>query len=99
MQWIKRLAVAAILLLVLLFGVLFSVQNSQTVSLDLLVIQFSEQRAALWILAAFALGGCGGLLASSVAILRLRSRSALLRRKLRQAEKELATLRTSAFKQ
>ena len=88
MQALKYLAVLVLLAVVLAFGVLFSVQNVATAPLDLLIIQFSEQKVALWVLAAFALGGVLGIMVSSVAIMRLKARIMLLQRKLKKANKD-----------
>lgn len=82
MRLLKRLLVILVLALVLVFGLLFAVQNSDRVPLDLLVIQLSEQRLSLWVLLAFIVGGGVGMLISSLAIIRLRSRVMLLQRKL-----------------
>jgi putative membrane protein len=92
---LKRWLAYLLLLLVLCFGVLFSVQNTQTAALDLLLIQLPEQRIAFWVLLAFALGGVVGILISAVAMLQLKSRSLLLERKLAKCEKELSHLRTA----
>lgn len=97
MRPMKRLLVLILLVCVLLFGVLFSIQNTDTVALDLLLIQLPEQRVALWVLLAFALGGIVGVLVSAVAILALKSQNLLLQRKLQKRQKELASLRTSEF--
>lgn len=97
MRPMKRLLVLILLVCVLLFGVLFSIQNTDTVALDLLLVQLPEQRVALWVLLAFALGGIVGMLISAAAILALKSRNLLLQRKLQKHQKELASLRTSEF--
>ncbi len=97
MRQIKRLLVFVLLLCVLLFGVLFSVQNTETVTLDLLFVQLPMQRVALWVLLAFALGGVVGMVISVSAILSLKSRNLLLQRKLLKTQKELAALRAPDF--
>ena len=98
MRSIQRLLVAVLLLAVLAFGVLFSIQNTDKAALDLLIIQLPEQRVSLWVLLAFAVGGLVGLLVSSAAIIRLKSQSLLLQRKLDRREKELSNLRTADFR-
>ncbi len=97
MRPMKRLLVLILLVCVLLFGVLFSIQNTDTVALDLLLVQLPEQRVALWVLLAFALGGIVGMLISAAAILTLKSQNLLLQRKLHKQQEELASLRTSEF--
>ena len=90
MRYLKRWLAYLLLVIVLAFGVLFSVQNTVAVPLDLLLVQLSEQRLALWILLAFALGGVVGMLISSAAILQLKSQSLLLQRKLDKYHKGLS---------
>jgi putative membrane protein len=97
MRSLKRLLVVCLLALVLVFGVLFSIQNTDKAALDLLVIQLPEQRVSLWVLLAFATGGIVGMLISSAALIRLKSQNLLLLRKLDKSDKELAALRTSDF--
>lgn len=101
MRFMRRLLAFLLILLVLIFGVLFSIQNTATAPLDLLLFQLPEQRVALWILLAFALGGVTGVLISTIAIVQLKSHSLLLQRKLDKSRKELsgsqsAELRTTA---
>lgn len=88
MTLLKRLVLIALLLLVLVFGVLFSVQNDTPVPLDLLLLQLPAQRLALWVLLAFAFGGVVGIAISLVAIVQLKSSKALLKRKLSKLEQE-----------
>lgn len=93
MRFLKRLIAFLLLALVLIFGMLFAVQNTSTVPLDLLIVQFEEQRVSIWLLLAFVLGGLIGVLVSSVAIVRLKSQLMLLNRKLEKSEKALVKTR------
>ncbi len=95
MRSLKRLLAVLLLLVILMLGVLFSVQNTATAPLDLLLIQLPEQRVALWVLLAFALGGIVGMLISAVAILQLKSQGLLLQRKLNKQAQEMSALRSS----
>jgi putative membrane protein len=92
-RFLKRLIAFLLLALVLIFGMLFAVQNTSTVPLDLLIVQFEEQRVSIWLLLAFVLGGLIGVLVSSVAIVRLKSQLMLLNRKLEKSEKALVKTR------
>lgn len=98
MRWIRRVLIALLLLLVLAFGLLFSVQNKQVVPLDLLALQLSERPLAVWLIAAFALGGFAGLAAGSVALVKLQANRYRLRRRLEVCERELSELRSSALR-
>ena len=93
MRWLTRALIALLLLLVLIFGLLFSLQNAQSVPLDLLALQLRDRPLAVWLLAAFALGGFAGMLASSVALLRLQAHRYRLRRRIEQCERELTELK------
>jgi len=75
-------------------GALFALQNEATVPLDVLVYTFAPRSVALWVLAAFALGGIAGLLMASLLVLRLRARLRLLRRQLNRTQGEVESLRS-----
>lgn len=98
MRWIQRLLVVAVLVLVLIAGLLFALQNAATVPLDLLVVELSEQPLAVWLYLAFACGGVLGMLVSSVALMRLQAGRVRLKQQLANCEKQLAELRLAAPK-
>lgn len=87
-----------LLLLVLVFGIFFSLQNDTKVPLDLLILRLPEQSTALWILLAFAAGGVAGIVISGVALVKQRSRIGLLQRRLDKSQRELNQLRTADLK-
>lgn len=97
MRSLKRWLIGLILIAVLLVGMLFSFQNTATAPLDLFIVQLDEQRVSLWILLSFAVGGVSGLLISSSTLIRLKSQTLLLRRKLDKARKDLAVLSNSGI--
>lgn len=96
MRWIRRALVVLVLLVALIFGLLFSLQNAQSVPLDLLVLQLQARPIAVWLLATFAFGGMIGLLVGSVALLRLQASRYRLRRRLDNCEKALSELKSNA---
>jgi len=88
----KRLrTVFSVLVLVagIALGVLFALQNTQAVPLDVLVFTFPPRSVALWVLVAFALGGVAGLLVSAAYMLRVRASLGSLRRQLARARAAL----------
>lgn len=97
MRWIRRILVVVLLLLVLIFGLLFSLQNHQSVPLDLLVLQLQARPIAVWLLATFAIGGLVGLLVGSIALLRVQASRYRLRRRLESCEKELSELKSTSI--
>lgn len=98
MRAIRRLLAVITLAAVLLFGVLFAVQNSPEVPLDLVFLALPEQRVALWYALMFFFGGLLGLVAGGVAALGLAARQRHLQRRLKHCEAELARLRGGAPK-
>lgn len=95
---LKRWLAYVLLFLVFAYGILFSVENTQSSSLDLLVVPALEGPLALWVILAFAIGGVVGILVSAAAILRLKSQSAIMQRKLNRQSEELDKLRTSELR-
>ncbi len=98
MNVLRKVVALLVILAMVAVGVLFALQNHQPVGLDLLVHEFAPRSLALWLLAALALGGVLGLLASSVIILRLRGGLAVTRRKLDKTKLELDRLRVAGIK-
>ena len=74
-------------------GALFTLQNTNPVALDLLVVQFSERAVALWLLLFFAAGCVMGLLGGLLVTLRLRAGNVRLRRQHKKLELEVDRLR------
>ena len=88
MRWLRQgltllLAVGAVAA-----GGLFSLQNTEEIPLDLIVVQLRAQPVAIWILAALAVGVIIGLGAGTLLALR---RSAMIRRLRKQRDRLLAT--------
>lgn len=98
MRWITRLLWLIALFMVAALGVLFSVQNDTPVPLDLLVVQLPALDVSIWLICALALGVVLGMLAATLALLKLAAAKASLRRQLTQCERELARLRAAALK-
>jgi putative membrane protein len=88
MKALIRIAVVALLLAILAIAILFAVQNTATVPLDLLVISLPERSVALWVLLAFSLGGVVGMLTSVGVVWRLRVRLLSANRQLHKKQKQ-----------
>ena len=95
MRWLARLATAAVLIAVFSFGVLFTLQNDTPVKLDLLIFQFQEQWLALWVLAAFVVGGALGVLVGMFASLGMKRKQLSATRQLKAANKELDKVKSA----
>lgn len=98
MIYLRRLLVLFFLLAALGAGILFALQNTQQVPLDLLVYTFQPHSLALWLLLAFALGGVTGMLVSSLLLLRARVALRGARRQLVQATAEVDRLEGAEHK-
>jgi len=68
-------------------GGLFSLQNTEEIPLDLMVVQLPAQPVAIWVLAALAVGVVIGLGTGSLLLLK---RSATIRRLRKQRDRLLA---------
>lgn len=99
MRWIKGLILAIILLVVLLIGILFAVNNQQTIGLNLIWFELPPVSLSVWLLAALATGVIMGMLAMLGVYTRLKANLARTRRQTKQQQKELDRLRTQEFKE
>lgn len=90
---LRRILIAIILLAAIGIGILFALQNTEAVPLDLLFFTFAPHSIALWVLVAFALGGVVGLMVSSLYTLRSRAALGSSRRQLARVRAELEALR------
>jgi len=93
MGLLRKLLGAIVLLLAVIVGGLFTVQNTQPVPLDLLILQLDERPVALWILLAFGLGCFLGLITGTGLLIRLRARLSRSGRQMDKLELELDRLR------
>jgi len=96
MKFLRKIITILIVLATIGVGVLFALQNKVPVPLDLLVYTFEPKSLALWVLAAFALGGLLGMLISSVIMVRMQASLGSSRRQLAKARTEVDKLRSSA---
>ena len=93
MKLLRKLLTVLIVLITLVVGVLFALQNTTPVPLDLLVYTFGPQSVALWILGAFVLGGLLGMIASAAILVRTHATLGSCRRQLDRTLTELSKLR------
>jgi len=99
MRWLKGLILAIILLAVLLVGILFAVNNQQTVPLNLIWIELPAASLSVWLLGTLAGGVVLGMLAMTGVWLRLRTLLTRAQRHNRQQRKELDRLRVQELKE
>jgi putative membrane protein len=99
MRWIKGLILAVILLIVVLVGILFAVNNQQTVALNLIWLELPAVSLSVWLLATLVFGVVLGMLAMLGVYVRLKATLARSQRQNKQHRKELDSLRTQEFKE
>ncbi|AJY51314.1 MULTISPECIES: LapA family protein [Halomonadaceae] len=99
MRWIKGLILAVILLIVVLVGILFAVNNQQTIALNLIWLELPAVSLSVWLLATLVFGVLLGMLAMLGVYVRLKAILARSERHNKQQRKELDNLRTREFKE
>jgi putative membrane protein len=97
-RWIKGAILGLLCLLFLFVGVMFTINNTQLVTVDLVLLKLPEASLSLWLVATFILGGVLGMAISVVSVLLLRTRLRAERRRVTNAQKELDQLRTAGLK-
>ncbi len=92
MRKIKLILTLAAGLLVLLLGVLFTIHNTDKVSIDLIWIQLPEASLSIWLIGFFAAGTLLGMLLTSTRSIFLSARLSSTNRKQRRTEEQLKRL-------
>ena len=98
MRWLKILIVFLLSAIILMVGIMFTIHNTEKVSIDLVFLTSPEASLSLWLIAAFVLGGLSGFLLSTVAVVSLKARLMGSRRKINATNRELNQLRTVTLK-
>lgn len=99
MRWITRLLKISLVLIALLLGILFTVDNAQQVSLTLFGFQLPSAKLGAWLLLAFVLGVTIGFLFSLWPYFAAKQKLLLQERQIKRSEKELNKLRAGALKE
>ncbi len=94
MRLIKSVLGIAFALVLLLVGILLTVNNQQLVSIDLVFLQVPQASLARWLIASFFLGAILSLVLGSFAMVALRARLRRTTRQLHTSNRELDKLRT-----
>ena len=99
MRLIKGILALVGIVILLLAGVLLTVNNQQQVAIDLMFFILPEASLARWLIVSFMAGSILSFLLGVVAVLALRTQLIQSRRKIRNSEKELDKLRTANLNQ
>ncbi len=98
MRFLKVIILFILSVVILVVGIMFTIHNTEKVSIDLVFLTLPEASLSLWLIAAFVLGGLLGFMLSSIAVLSLKARLMGSRRKINATSKELDQLRTASLK-
>ncbi len=93
MRLIKTILALAFAILLVVVGVLLTVNNQQLVTIDLVFLQTPEASLARWLIASFLLGAVVSFVLASFAMIALKTRLRRSRRQLRNSTVELDKLR------
>lgn len=99
MRWLKGLLLGIVLIVLLLMGILFAVNNQQALPLNLIWVELPPASLSLWLLIALACGVLLGMLAMSGVYLRLRTLLTRAQRHNQRQRRELDRLRIQEFKE
>ena len=99
MRLLKGVVALVGAVMLLLAGVLLTVNNQQQVGIDLVFVSLPEASLARWLIISFMLGALFSFLLGVVAIFALRAQLRQSRRRVRNSERELDKLRTAHLNQ
>ncbi len=94
MRIIKNILAASFAILLILIGILLTVNNQQLVTVDLVFFQMPEASLARWLILSFLMGAVLSLILSSFAVMAMNMRLRRTRKKLNDSNRELDKLRT-----
>jgi uncharacterized integral membrane protein len=97
-RWLRTLLLIILCLVFLFVGILFTIHNTDKVSIDLILVTLPQASLSLWLMAAFVCGGVLGLVLSSFAILGLKARLRSARKRLTVAQHDLEQQRALVAK-
>ena len=88
MRVLKSLLLLLLVMAVVMLGLLFSMENTTLVSLNVLVAELPEQRLSTWVILSFFVGGLCGMLSASFGLIRLQASRLRLLRNVKRASPE-----------
>ena len=97
MRILRSLLVGIVLLLAIIAGALFSIQNTASVSLDLLFIELPARPVSLWMLFMLSIGLSLGLVASTGLVWRQKAAMLKQQRENSRLQVELEKLRRAGI--
>lgn len=87
------LLILLLCLCILFVGIMFTVNNTGKVEIDLFVITLPQASLSLWLIAFFVCGGVLGVILSSMAVLSLKAKLSASARKVAGLSKQLEAMK------
>ncbi|WP_083704887.1 LapA family protein [Motiliproteus sp. MSK22-1] len=97
MRLIKTIIAVVLAVLLVMLGILLTVNNQQLVSIDLVFIQIPQASLARWLIASFLLGALVSMIFGSLAVVALKTRLRRANRQLNSSNRELDKLKTASI--
>ncbi|MGB0662287.1 MAG: LapA family protein [Pontibacterium sp.] len=97
MRFLKTLLLVVVALLVAFVGILFTINNTEIVGVDLVFFQLPEVSLATTLIITFILGGVCGVVINTLSVMALKTRLRAQSRRLHNAQAELDKLRAPAL--
>ena len=94
MNLLRKVLFVAVLIILVCIAAVFAYNNPEPVTVDIGVARFDDISLTLALACAFALGWVVGLASAGLALIRMVAEKRRIRRQLRTAETEVASLRT-----
>ena len=95
MRWLKVLCIGILLLAVGFIGVMFTVNNTDKVSINLIVATLPEASLSIWLLCFFAAGAIASLFLSSLWLVVLKTKLRASRRRELNIKRQLEQAQSS----
>lgn len=96
MKTLRRLLLILIAMVVIIFGVLFSLQNQTVISVDLLLPGVVQQTIAFWVLGSFVAGVLLSLVVFSLLFFQTQQRNIRLTLKMKALQRQLINQEANA---
>ena len=96
MKTLRRILAILLAILVIVFGVLFSLQNQAVISVDLLLPEPFQQTIAFWVLGSFVAGILLSLVVFSIMYLQAQQKQLRLTLKLNSLQRQLSKFESDA---
>ena len=98
MRFIKTVLLVVVALLIAFVGILFTINNTGVVTVDLVFLKLPEVSLATILVVTFILGGVSGVVINTLSVMTLKTRLRAQSRRLHNTQSQLDKLRAPALK-